>query len=53
MSMMVLPFIGFAGSAAALLAGRRGPAIGLWLAGMIGTLALFAAHATSTLNLDF
>jgi hypothetical protein len=42
MSMMVLPFMGFAGSAGAILAGRRGAAIGLWLAGLIGTLALFA-----------
>jgi len=51
--MMALPFIGFAASAAAILAGRRGTAIGLWLAALIGTLALFAAHATATLNLDF
>jgi len=51
--MMVLPFIGFAGSAAAILTGWRRTAIGLWLAALIGTLALFAGHATSTLNLDF
>ena len=51
--MMVLPFVGFAGGAVAVLAGRRGVAVGLWLASLIGTLALFAAHATSTLQLDF
>ncbi|SDM41299.1 hypothetical protein SAMN05216360_10225 [Methylobacterium phyllostachyos] len=51
--MMVLPFVGFAGSLAALFAGQRGLAIGLWLAALIGTLALYAAHATSTLNLAF
>ncbi|MGU3421806.1 DUF5993 family protein [Methylobacterium sp. D54C] len=51
--MMVLPFVGFAGSAAAILSGRRGIALGLWLASLVGTLALFAAHATSTLPLDF
>ena len=51
--MMSLPSVGFAASAAAILAGRRGTAIGLWLAALIGTLALFAAHATATLNLDF
>lgn len=51
--MMVLQFIGLATSAAAILAGRRGIAIGLWLAALFGTLALFAAHATWTLNLDF
>ncbi|WP_342105772.1 DUF5993 family protein [Methylobacterium sp. SI9] len=51
--MMVLPFVGFAGSVAALIAGRRGLAIGLWLAALIGTLALYAVHATSTLNLAF
>ena len=51
--MMVLQFIGFTASTAAILAGRRGTAIGLWLAALFGTLALFAAHATSTLNLDF
>ncbi|MCJ2053759.1 DUF5993 family protein [Methylobacterium sp. J-070] len=53
LSMMVLPFIGFAGSAVAILAGRRGAAIGLWLASLLSTLGLFAAHATSTLQLDF
>ncbi|MCJ2132537.1 DUF5993 family protein [Methylobacterium sp. J-026] len=51
--MMVLPFIGLAGSAAAALAGRRGIAIGLWLVSLIGTLALLSAHATSALNLNF
>jgi hypothetical protein len=51
--MMVLPFIGLAASGAAILMGRRGIAIGLWLASLVGTLALFAAHATSALNLAF
>ncbi|WP_039894198.1 DUF5993 family protein [Methylobacterium mesophilicum] len=51
--MMVLPFVGLAAGGAAILAGRRGLAIGLWLVSLIGTLALFAAHATSALNLDF
>ena len=51
--MMVLPFVGFAGSTLAVLAGRRGLAIALWLASLLGTLGLFAAHATSTLHLDF
>lgn len=51
--MMVLPFIGLAGSAAAVLAGRRRVAIGLWLAALAGTIGLFAAHATSALNLSF
>lgn len=51
--MMVLPFIGFAGSVAAILTGWRGTALGLWLAALIGTLALYGAHATSTLDLAF
>lgn len=51
--MMVLPFVGFAGSAVAVLSGRRGLALGLWLASLVGTLALFGAHATSALQLDF
>jgi hypothetical protein len=51
--MMVLPFVGFAGSLIAVLGGRRGVAIGLWLVSLIGTLVLFGAHATSTLQLDF
>lgn len=51
--MMVLPFIGFAGSAAAILAGRRRIALGLWLVSLAGTISLFGAHATSTLQLDF
>lgn len=51
--MMVLPFVGFAGSAAAILSGRRRVALGLWVVSLIGTLALFAAHATATLQLDF
>ncbi|KMO36228.1 membrane protein [Methylobacterium variabile] len=51
--MMVLPFIGLAAAVATILAGRRGLAVGLWLASLIGTLALFAAHATDTLQLSF
>jgi hypothetical protein len=53
MSMMVLPFVGLTASGAAILAGRRGLAIGLWLVSLVGILALFAAHATSALTLDF
>lgn len=51
--MMVLPFVGFAGSVIAVLGGRRGVAVGLWLAALAGTLVLFGAHATATLRLDF
>jgi hypothetical protein len=51
--MMVLPFVGLAAGMAAVLTGRQRVALCLWLVSLIGTLALFAAHATSTLNLDF
>ena len=51
--MMVLPFVGFAGAAGAVLAGRRGLALGLWAVSLVGTLVLLAAHATDTLKLDF
>lgn len=51
--MMVLPFVGFAGSAIAVLTGRRRVAVGLWFVSLIGILGLFAAHATSTLQLSF
>lgn len=51
--MMVLPFVGLAASVGTVLMGRRGWAVGLWLASLIGTLALFAAHATDTLQLSF
>lgn len=51
--MMVLPFVGFAGAVGAILAGRRDVALGLWSASLVGTLALFAAHATDSLQLSF
>jgi hypothetical protein len=51
--MMVLPFVCLAGAAAAILAGQRGLALGLWAIALVGTLALFAAHATDTLQLSF
>lgn len=43
--MMVLQFLGLAVSGTAILAGRRAAALGLWLASLVGTLALVAFAA--------
>ncbi len=51
--MMFVPFLGFAGATGAALAGRRGWALGLWAASLVGVLMLFRAHASDVLHLDF
>lgn len=51
--MMVLPFLGFAGGVGAALMGRRGMAIVAWAVSLAVTLALFRAHVTDALPLDF
>lgn len=51
--MMVLPFLGFAAGAGAALLGRRRLALAAWGVSLVVTLALFRAHVTDALPLDF
>jgi hypothetical protein len=49
--MMSLPFLLFTGGLAAIWAGWRGAALGLWLIGAVALLVLFRLHATDVLNI--
>jgi hypothetical protein len=50
--MMTIPFFLFAAGLAAIWAGKRPLALGLWAAGLLATLVLFRIHTTSQLGLN-
>lgn len=47
--MMSLPFFGIALGLAAVLLGRRGAAVALWVASIVVLMVLFRVHATDPL----
>lgn len=49
--MMSIPFFLMTLGLVGAVAGNRGAAIGLWVAGIAATLILFRLHATDTLNI--
>ena len=49
--MMSLPFLLFACGLAAAWTGRRGAAMGFWVAGFFVMLVLFRIHTTEVLNI--
>jgi hypothetical protein len=51
--MMVLPFLLLLAALVAAFYGGRTLSLGLWAAGLVVTLGLFAMHATDPLALQF
>ena len=51
-TMMSLPFLIFACALGAAWLGRRGMAIGFWVAGLVVMLVLFRIHATEVLSIS-